>query len=411
MVSDTTASPAVAGEMSVGTLQQELIRRAPADGARLLAKVSDETAAEALMELNPALSSKILSKLSKERQAKIVPSIPEVGAQWELNQTYPEDTVGRLMEPPVAVFRGEYIVRDVVEMLREVSKHILITYAYVADADRRLLGALTMRDLLLASADARLDEIMLPHPFTLRPEMSIHDAAKESVIRHYPVYPVCDGDGRIVGLVRGYRLFEAQAFALTAQAGKMVGASKEERLSTVWWRSLLFRHPWLQLNLATAFLAAFVVGLFEDTIARVVALAVFLPVMAGQSGNTGCQALAVTLRGMTLGDLQPGGGIRQAFKEAILGFANGALVSVSAAIGMFIYANMKGEANPLLLSAVVFVALTASCVVSGIAGALIPIALKRLGADPATASSIFLTTATDVASMGIFLLLATLFVP
>ena len=410
MVSDTSTNPPP-GAMTAETLEQELLRRAPADGARLLAKVSDETAAEALMELNPALSTKILSKLSKERQAKIVPSIPEVGAQWELNQTYADDSVGRLMEPPVAVFRGEYIVRDVVEMLREVSKHVLITYAYVADADRRLLGALTMRDLLLARPDARLDEIMLPHPFTFRPEMSITDAAKEAVIRHYPVYPVCDEQGRIVGLVRGYRLFEAQAFALTAQAGKMVGASKEERVSTVWWRSLIFRHPWLQLNLVTAFLAAFVVGLFEDTIARVVALAVFLPVMAGQSGNTGCQALAVTLRGMTLGDLQPGGGHKQAMKEALLGFLNGALVSVSASIGMFIYATMQGDENRWLLSGVVFIALTASCVVSGVAGALIPIALKKLGADPATASSIFLTTATDVASMGIFLFLATMFIP
>ncbi len=406
-MSDQTAAPAAPNQMSVSELEHELLRRAPADGARLLAKVDDETAAAALVGVNPALATKIVSKLPKERQATIIPQVPEIGAQWGRNQSYPENTVGRLMEPPVAVFRGEYIVRDVVEMLREVSKHVLITYAYVADERQHLQGALTMRDLLLASPDARLDEIMLPEPFVFRPGMKIEDAAKEAVIRHYPVYPVCDDDGVIVGLVRGYRLFEAQAYNLTAQAGKMVGIEKEERVTTVWWRSLKFRHPWLQLNLATAFLAAFVVGLFEDTIAQVVALAVFLPVMAGQSGNTGCQALAVTLRGMTLGDLGPGGGTKQASKEAVLGLLNGALVSVTASIGMFIYATMQGEESPLLLSVVVFVALTASCIVSGIAGALIPLVLKRLGADPATASSIFLTTATDVASMGIFLALAT----
>ena len=394
--------------MTPKLLQQELIRRAPADGARLLAGVSDEDAAEALVDLNPALSTKIISKLPKERQEKIVPSVPKSAQQWDLNATFAENTVGRLMEPPIAVFRGEYIVEHVIEMLREVSKHVLITYAYVADEDQKLLGALTMRDLLLSPRDARLDEIMLPQPFAFAPDMTIADAAKEAVVRHYPVYPVCDENGVIIGLVRGYRLFEAQAYNLTAQAGKMVGVEKEERVTTVWWRSLLFRHPWLQLNLVTAFVAAFVVGLFEGTIEKVVALAVFLPVMAGQSGNTGCQALAVTLRGMTLGDLKSGGSKRQAMKEALLGLLNGALVSVTASIAMFIYASIKGEDHPLRLSFVVFVALTASCVVSGIAGTLIPVVLKRLGADPATASSIFLTTATDVASMGIFLLLATL---
>jgi magnesium transporter len=393
--------------MTPKMLEQELIRRAPADGARLLANVSDEVAAEALVSLNPALSTKIISKLPKDRQDKIIPSVPKSSQQWDLNQTFRENTVGRLMEPPIAVFRGEYIVADVIEMLREVSKHVLITYAYVADENQRLQGALTMRDLLLSPREARLDQIMLPQPFSFRPDMTIAEAAKEAVIRHYPVYPVCDEQNTIVGLVRGYRLFEAQAYNLTAQAGKMVGIEKEERVTTVWWRSLLFRHPWLQLNLVTAFVAAFVVGLFEGTIEKVVALAVFLPVMAGQSGNTGCQALAVTLRGMTLGDLKPGGSKRQAMKEALLGLLNGALVSISASVAMYIYASIKGEEHPFRLSFVVFVALTASCVVSGIAGTMIPVVLKRLGADPATASSIFLTTATDVASMGIFLLLAT----
>jgi magnesium transporter len=119
------------------------------------------------------------------------------------------------------------------------------------------------------------------------------------------VYPVCDADGRLVGTVRGRSLFEVQALEISAQAGAMVGVEKEERLATPWPRSLRFRHPWLQLNLFTAFLAAAVVGLFQGTINRLVVLAVFLPVLAGQSGNTGCQALAVTLRGLTLGELRP----------------------------------------------------------------------------------------------------------
>jgi magnesium transporter len=203
-------------------------------------------------------------------------------------------------------------------------------------------------------------------------------------------------------------LFEAQAFELSAQPGSMVGVEREERLGTPWLRSLKFRHPWLQVNLLTAFVAAAVVGVFADTLERIVLLAVFLPVLAGQSGNTGCQALAVALRGMTLGELKSGKEKILIMKEGLLGVCNGALVGITAGLGMLVYASMQGNASAVALAFIVFVAMTASCLISGIAGAVIPLVLKRLGADPATASSIFLTTATDVASMGIFLGLATL---
>jgi magnesium transporter len=246
--------------------------------------------------------------------------------------------------------------------------------------------------------------------FALHAPTRLEDAMKQVLDRHYPVYPVVDAENRLRGLLRGQSMFEARAFDIAAQPGSMVGVEKEERLGTPWPRSLFMRHPWLQLNLLTAFLAAAVVGLFQDTIDRLVILALFLPVLAGQSGNTGCQALAVTLRGLTLGELRHGGGGRLVFKEGLLGLLNGALVGVSAAVGMYVVA--RSQANPAagLLALVVFLAMIGSCVVSGLAGALIPLTLKRFGADPATASSIFLTTATDVASMGLFLGLASLIV-
>jgi magnesium transporter len=233
---------------------------------------------------------------------------------------------------------------------------------------------------------------------------------KLTLDKHFPVYPVVDDEGRLQGTVRGQKMFEAQTVELSAQAGEMVGVDKEERLATPWPRSLLFRHPWLQLNLLTAFVAAAVVGFFQGTIDKLVVLAVFLPVLAGQSGNTGCQALAVTLRGLTLGELRDGGSRRLVLKEGLLGLFNGALVGISAGIGMYVVARAQANEQALLLSLVVFLAMVGSCVVSGLAGALIPLTLRRLGADPATASSIFLTTATDVASMGLFLGLATLIV-
>jgi magnesium transporter len=153
-----------------------------------------------------------------------------------------------------------------------------------------------------------------------------------------------------------------------------------------------------------------VVGIFEGTIEKIVVLAVFLPVLAGQSGNTGCQALAVTLRGMTLGEIRAGSERRIVFKEALLGLLNGSLVGITAGLGMFFYASSQGLSEAPMLGFVVFLAMIGACLISGICGVLTPLVLKRLGADPATASSIFLTTFTDVASMGTFLGLATLLI-
>jgi len=146
--------------------------------------------------------------------------------------------------------------------------------------------------------------------------------------------------------------------------------------------------------------------MFQDTLDKVLLLAVFLPVMAGQSGNAGFQALAVALRGITLGDIPPGQERRLVMKEGLLGFLNGVLVGLTAGLGMWAYAAWMGHAQSMMLGVVVFAAMVASCIISGFCGALIPLILRRFGTDPATASGIFLTTATDIVSMGIFLGLA-----
>ncbi|MBC8039230.1 MAG: magnesium transporter [Opitutaceae bacterium] len=317
-------------------------------------------------------------------------------------------SIAPLVETPAAVFPPDLTVREATERIREIIKTHFVTYVYVVDARHHLLGIVTMRDLLLASADSRLEQIMLRDAFSLRPDMPLMDALKLTVNKHYPSYPVCTEDGHLAGIIWGAKLFAAQAVEISAQAGSMVGVDKEERTTTHWKRSLKFRHPWLQLNLLTAFVAAGVVGVFEHTIESIVVLAVFLPVLAGQSGNTGCQALAVALRGMTLGELKSGREKSLVFKEGFLGLLNGGLVGLTAGIGMYAYAVMQNTPqSPIVLGLTVACAMTASCIVSGIAGVMVPVTLRRFGADPATASSIFLTTATDVVSMGCFLGLAT----
>jgi magnesium transporter len=310
------------------------------------------------------------------------------------------------MEAPPAVFAADATVAEVLEAVRPIVSHTLVTYVFVVDAEHRLTGLVAFREIALAKPSQRLSEIMVARPFALKPDTEVIDAMREVVSRHYPVYPVCDDDGKLVGVVRGAVLFEEQAFEISAQAGSMVGVEKEERLTTPWLRALKFRHPWLQLNLVTAFVAASVVGLFQDTVNRIVILAVFIPVLSGQCSNTGCQALAVTLRGMTLGELKAGRARALLWKEAWLGLLNGSLTGLVAGIGMFWLAYHEGNPEAWLLAAITFVAMAGSCALSGFAGAAVPLGLKRLGADPATASSIFLTTATDVVSMGLFLGLA-----
>ena len=413
-MSSTTPAPHNSAPPTDPHIQELVIeaqRRAPLDTARLLEDESDQVIGDVLKHLHPAPAYRILLRFPKDRRQVIVKLAGDhVGEPWGDAQKFDEGTVGRLMEPAVAVFAPDLKVAAAVEKVRDWTHDTLITYGYVVDENGKLIGVLAMRDLLLARPDDAVGDVMLTEPFQLNPEELVKDAMKEVVYRHYPVYPVCDAAGRLLGTVQGYMLFEHQSFEISAQAGAMVGVQKEEHATTGWVSSLKMRHPWLELNLVTAFVAAFVVSLFEDTIAQVVVLAAFLPVLAGQSGNTGCQSLAVTIRGLTLDEFKPGVFRKVLMKETLLGVVNGAVVGVVAAIAMIAYAIHTGAAQPVMLGLVVMLAMTGACFASGVTGVLVPLTLKRLGADPATASSIFLTTATDVVSMGLFLWLAQMLV-
>lgn len=385
--------------------------RPASEAAPLLVQVEPSRAVAALCQLNPAFALGILDDVpDATRESILAAASPEVAAQWRQNRTYPADSIGRLMEPAWSVFAPDTTVGETIESLRPLVKSAFITYGYITDPQGRLQGIVTMRDLLFAENSATLGDVMLKDAFFLRPELDISDAMRVTLNRHYPVYPVCDGEGKLLGLVRGQAIFENEAFEITAQVGSLVGVEKEERITTPLSKSFKFRHPWLQLNLLTAFLAGGVVAMFQGTIDRLVILAAFLPVLAGQSGNTGCQALAVTLRGLTLGEIKPGDGRALVIKEGTLGALNGAPIGVVAGIAMYLTATAQSSPHALWLSVVVFLAMVGACMISGISGAIVPLTLKRLGADPATASSIFLTTATDIVSMGMLLGLASVLV-
>jgi magnesium transporter len=398
-------------DSAAGVLADEIKSRSAEGAAKKLAPLGGGEIAATLVRLSPGFGQDVLAALPDEARERVFAAAPpDVTRQWQRNALYDEDAIGRMMEPVIGAFHPNRTVGETIEALREMVKSSFITYVWVVEENERLSGIVTMRDLLFTDREARLADVMLKNPFALHAWMTLKDAMKQVLDRHYPVYPVVDAEGRLLGLVRGQSMFEAQAIEITLQAGSMVGVHEEERLATPWSQSLKMRHPWLQLNLLTAFLAAAVVGLFQDTIDRLVILALFLPVLAGQSGNTGCQALAVTLRGMTLGELKPGTERPLVKKEAWLGCLNGVGVGIAAAAGMLITATGQTAEHPWMLAFVVFLAMIGSCVASGVSGAMVPLTLKRLGFDPATASSIFLTTATDVVSMGMLLGLATILI-
>ena len=370
--------------------------RVPMDAAQLLAKETPERIGEVLAELPQALVDRIKAYLPADLRSQASESLAEVI----------ENTVGEMMEPALAVLPQTTTVQKAIAFLRKHETPQQITYLYVTDAKEKLVGLIVIRDLLLAKRNHTLAEVMLPEPFALTPDMDLADAVKAAIHRHYPVYPVVDADRHVIGAVRGWRLFERQAIEISAQSGQMVGVDKEERPYTGIWTAFKMRHPWLQVNLLTAFAAGFVVSLFEGTITQIVALAAFLPILAGQSGNTGCQALAITLRGITLGDLDTHPVRKLIGKELALGAINGFLTGLVAGAAMWWSAG-SGSDQGMMLALVILLAMIGACMASGLFGVLVPLTLRRFGADPATASSIFLTTGTDIAGMGLMLALAT----
>ncbi|WP_339844604.1 magnesium transporter [uncultured Halopseudomonas sp.] len=373
-------------------------------------KLTPRDAAEELVGLPADDIQFILSRLPTEQAMQVASHLGEVAAPGETATRVVlsgiEETIGELMTPATATLPSSYTVAEALAFMVKSADVSEISYIFVVE-ENRLVGLVGMRDLILSKPSEALASIMVLEPFAFQQSTPIKSAVSEVLYRHYRIYPVVDDQQCVVGEVRGWKLYERIVSELSTQAGSQYGVAKEEQINTPVLTAFRMRHPWLQVNLITAFAAAFVVGMFEGTIAQIVALAAFLPVLAGQSGNTGCQAMAITLRGITLGKIQDYP-LRQLLrKEILLGALNGAAVGVIAGTAMYAYALLTDSANPAMLGFVIFIAMIGACMASGLFGVAVPLLLKRFGADPATASSIFLTTFTDIIGMGLMLFLAT----
>jgi magnesium transporter len=315
--------------------------------------------------------------------------------------TYPPDVAGGFMDLRVTTFRPHTTAREALTRIRS-RRDQRIQDVFLVDDEGRLTGAIGLHDLALAEPGTPLESIGATRSVRVQAMAPREDVVAIAESGQVTSVPVVDLGDRLLGVIHHGDLVVATQEAASVDIQTMVGVSPDERALSRPSFAVRKRLPWLQINLATAFLAAAVVGLFENTIAQFTALAVLLPVVAGQSGNTGAQALAVTMRGLALREIRVRHWARVGGKELVVGAVNGLAVAAVTALGVYVWSDSAG------LAAVMGVSMVCSMIVAGLAGASVPMALTLMGQDPAAASSIILTTVTDVMGFLTFLGFATL---
>lgn len=377
-------------------------RLSPEKAATTLAHLGDDQTRQVLAYMPPHRASALLSRLDEAtRELNLVLADPDTEKDLRELSEYPAGSAGSLMDPRVTAFRPTTTVAQAVRRLRSLGK-TRVQNLFLVDEEGRLSGVVPLQSLVLAARGEPLQTLASP-PVAVAEATWQREAVLEELERHQVgSLPVVDFEGRLVGVLRQDELIRTVQQQAAASLVSMVGAGREERALSSPFFVVRKRLPWLQINLVTAFLAASVVGVFEATIAQFTALAVLLPVVAGQSGNTGAQALAVTMRGLALREIRLRSWPRVAWKEVLAGCLNGVAVAATTAAGVFVWSRSAG------LALVIGVSMVLSMTIAGFSGAMVPIVLSSLKLDPAQSSSIVLTTITDVAGFFSFLGIATL---
>ncbi|MBU1983740.1 CBS domain-containing protein, partial [bacterium] len=299
--------------------------------AAVLIKDMDPASFEAVVRaMDPKRGAFLLMRLPRDALERLLPHAPKkLKDEARGLLVYPEGSVGRIMHTDYLSLDEGELVRDAVRKIRKLaSERYPASYAYVVDVEERLVGVINMRDLLLAAEDAPLGSVVKRDVFTLDCFLDSTEAAQELGKRRYFAAPVVDAEKRMLGIVKAEQLIHGAQANVVESMQRMFGGSPDERAFSPLGFSLRKRLPWLHVNLATAFLAAFVVSLFEDTIARITVLAVFLPVVAGQGGNAGAQSLAIVMRGLLMREIPRNRVLVLVLKEGLLGITTGAVTGI-----------------------------------------------------------------------------------
>ncbi|TME25651.1 MAG: magnesium transporter [Chloroflexi bacterium] len=409
----SSLTPTAAGPtelQALRALNSEYIREHPEEVARFLDLRSPQETAALLVHATPGAASQLVERLNPRIAAEVLVRMPRELSRTVLSEMNPSRSA------PVVVSmspreREEHLAGvepKVAEAIREVLSYPVdsakeLGAIYLTDADGRLAGTVPLGEIATALPETKLKDLVRGGTPAVYVNASRHEVVEYLNEQRVATLPVVDLEHRLVGVIRYRALVTAAEAEASVTIQTMLGVSKEERALSKVSFAIHQRLPWLEINLATVFLAAFVVGLFENTIARFTALAVLLPVVSGQTGNSGMQALAVTMRGLALREVRISQWPRLIMKELGVGLLNGFAVALTTMLGVTIWSHSLG------LTLVIGLAMLFSMTIAGAAGAAVPLLLKAFGQDPAQSSSIVLTTITDVCGFLTFLGLATIF--
>lgn len=386
---DEVASETLA-EMEVSAHPEALLLADPERVVELVSELSDDDAADILGDLPP------------EKQREVLAQLPlsEAGELREL-MAYDEESAGGVMTTEVVAVTESASVGEAIEEIRkQVEEGEEFYTVFVVDELRRLRGTVSLHNLVLSDASTPIREVTEPPVAVVPATMDQEDVARLMSRYNLVAVPVVDPLDRLVGRVTFDDVMDIVEAETTEDILRLAGIPAEEYLRGGVGEAIRSRLPWLYVNLLTAATAAAVVYFFQEAIEGAVLLAVFMPVVAGMGGNAGTQALAVTVRRLAVSP-ERSGAWAVVLKEIGVGLANGAATGlVAAVVGYFL-------AGSLVLGLVVMLAMWLNLIVAGFAGAFVPVALERMGIDPAVASSVFVTTFTDLCGFFFLLGLAT----
>jgi len=402
---DVAEAAATLGKLPESIAGGVAARLAPQSAASILSRMEQELMKQFFGSLPLQHAALVLQHLEEANREAALTGMPEAAARQVRDLLrYPPDTAGAIMDPQVTAIPIDVTCQEAIAAIRKAPRET-IYYLYVTDRDRKLVGVINLRALLLGSPREPVERLLNREVIAVPATMDREDVARRMREKRLLALPVTDAEGRLIGAVRHDQALEAAQEEAFEDMQKMAGAGGDETAMSPVSTLVKRRLPWLYVNLVTAFIAAAVVGLFEQTIAKITALAVLLPIVAGQGGNTGAQTLAVVMRGLALREVLPGRGRRLIVKELLGGLINGFAVAVVTGLGVVAW---DGRWT---LGLVITLAMVVNMAAAAISGAVIPLALRAAGRDPAQSSSIFLTTVTDVVGFASFLGFAVLFEP
>jgi magnesium transporter len=376
----------------------------PEGGAALLADRSADEIARLLHDLPSDDAAAIIDNLPEALSASVLELIEkrpgdEVGELLE----YEEQTAGRIMNPKVFALSEDMTAGEAITTLQGARDVEMVFYLYVVDARRHLVGVISLRRLLLVPTATPLKRIMTTDLTSVRTGTDQEEVARLVASYNLLAIPVVDEENKLVGVITVDDVIDVIKDEATEDVYRLAGVAGDDRVFSTAGESLRKRVPWLEVNLVTAFFAASVVSLFEGRIKDLPALAVFMPVVAGMGGNAATQTLTVIVRGIALGELTWANSRKALFKEAAVGLGNGLACGV---VGWLVVWVWKGD---IWLGGILCAAMVINMFVAATAGTLIPLALRAMKVDPALASSVFITTLTDVFGFASWLGLGTLF--